>query len=136
MNTEIRKKIEWAFYHYEKLREQDLENQDNIIFESIASDETKSYGGVGKKGSAVENKALRLLDLFLNGSWLKVVENTFTTLRFGYEFKLMQELYIKKKNARQIILDNNLCESSYHFWKNRWLAVAFKWAQEFKLIES
>jgi len=135
MNTETRKKLEWAFYNYDKLLQQDLEKQDNILLENITSDETKSHGGVGKKGSTVENKAFRLMDLFLNGSWLKVVENTFTTFKWGYEYEIMLDLYFFKKSRNQILEERHLPESSYQFMKNKWLNTAYNWALEFRLLE-
>jgi len=111
-----------------------LEKQNDILLENITSDETKSRGGIGKQGSAVENKALRLLDIFLNGSWLKVVENTFTAFRWEFEYEIMKDLYINKKNRHQIFVERGVGTSSLYLMKKRWLETAYNWAKEFKLL--
>jgi len=134
MNTETRKRIEYYFLNYEKILEQDLERQSDIVYEGIVSDESKSPGGSGRKGSAIENKALRLVDMFLRGSWVKVVEYTFTAFRFEYEFEIMKDLYLKKKNRHQIYVERGVGTSSLYLMKNRWLETAYNWAKEFKLI--
>jgi hypothetical protein len=50
----------------------------------------------------------------------------------------MVDLYINKKRYREIIKNRNnkygLAESTFFYWRERWLNTALMWAKEFELL--
>ncbi len=137
MNRNIRRQIEWHFYNYaadEKLYQEKVKD---IVETGL----TASYDKIGRSTKIADptpNKAIQLSKFSPDRNWAAVVRNTFNTYRFEPEYAVMVDLYINKKRYRDIIKNKNnkfgLAESTFFYWRERWLNTALMWAKEFELL--
>ena len=137
MNRSLRRQIEWHFYNYtadEKLYQEKVKD---IVETGL----TANYNKVGhstKIADPTQDKAMQLSKFSPDRNWAAVVRNTFNTYRFEAEYDVMVELYINKKRYREIIKGRNnkygLAESTFFYWRERWLNTALMWAKEFELL--
>jgi hypothetical protein len=137
MNRNIRRQIEWHFYNYaadEKLYQEKVKD---IVETGL----TVNYDKIGRSTKIADptpNKAIQLSKFSPDKSWAAVVRNTFNTYRFEAEYDVMVDLYINKKRYSEIIKNKNnrygLAESTFFYWRDRWLNTALMWAKEFELL--
>ena len=137
MNRNIRRQIEWHFYNYaadEKLYQEKVKD---IVETGL----TATYDKIGRSTKIADptpNKAIQLSKFSPDRNWAAVVRNTFNTYRFEAEYDVMVDLYINKKRYSEIIKNRNnkygLAESTFFYWRDRWLNTALMWAKEFELL--
>ena len=137
MNRNIRRQIEWHFYNYtadEKLYQEKVKD---IVETGL----TANYDKIGRSTKIADptpNKAIQLSKFSPDRNWAAVVRNTFNTFRFEPEYAVMVDLYINKKRYSEIIKNKNnkygLAESTFFYWRERWLNTALMWAKEFELL--
>ena len=133
LTKKMRKQIEGHFFNYKEY----LSLYNEKVLDIIESGLTARYDRVGSRGSVpgnpTESKALRLEELDREKCWATVVLNTFNAFRFKPEYDIMVDLYIKRRNRKEIFCDG-LLESTFYRWRDRWLTCAYQWAKELKLI--
>ena len=137
MNRKIRRQIEWHFYNYEADEKLYQEKVKDIVETGL----TANYDKIGRSTKIADptpNKAIQLSKFSPDRNWAAVVRNTFNTYRFEPEYAVMVDLYINKKRYREIIKNKNnkfgLAESTFFYWRERWLNTALMWAKEFELL--
>ena len=128
--------IEWHFYNYEVDTSLAKEKEKDITYANLTANMTPSIGRGNKTSDPTAWKAEKLFEL--GKDWGAVVRNTFTAFKFEPEYEIMVLLYVRKMRYNEIIKsDKNkygLNESTFWFWRNRWLETACMWAEEFKLV--
>lgn len=138
LTKRMRAQIEWHFDNYAA----DLALYEHRARDILDSGLTGnlSYTGRGSlPGNPTEHKAIRLAALDGHRSWATVVRNTFNAFRFEPEYEVMYKLYIEHKRVKELIKtksnpDGIVSESTFYFWKNKWMDMAEKWARSFNLI--
>jgi|GEM_PF-2111502 len=143
LTRRFRKQLEWHFYNYkaelalysERLAK--LNDRRNDIMDSMAS---VNYAAVGGRGGSCSDttasRAMRLesLDRMFDNrkDWFCVVRNTFNHFMFEHEATIMLDLYVNGKKRSDVLKTIN--ESTFWYWRDRWLGVALMWAKKFDLI--
>ena len=137
MNRSLRRQLEWHFYNYEADEKLYKERLKDIIETGLTAKYDKT-GHSQKISDPTQHKAMRISELTPDKSWAAVVRNTFNTYRFEAEYDVMVALYIDKKRYSEIIKSRNnkygLAESTFFYWRERWLNTALMWAKEFELL--
>lgn len=136
LTKRLREQIEWHFYNYQadmaiykERRREILESGMGVNYERVGS-------GGGLPGSPTERKAILLEELDQEKTWATVVRNTFTKFEFEEEYKIMKQLYINRRDYKEIIADkeNGLSESTYWRRRDNWLLYALRRARKFHLL--
>ena len=133
MEHETKRKIENAFYNYNKMREQSEEELDNIRSSGITVDFAKVGHGAGVS-NPTEQKAIKCLTQS-NALWCTVVERTYIHYKWAIEGVLIKKKFFERKSRREIMRTLCVGESTYHYWLQRVLTTAELWAHEFGLIQ-
>src|SRR5690554_6881185 len=139
LDWKIRKKIEWAFYNYNTLKQRAKEYICDIASEGL----TARYGVAGSSNgysNPTENKALSAASQN-DEAWCKVVEHTFE--QFKYEplkTKLIKYRYDKGLSVRQLCDNYNneffvFEEKTFYNWINEILTYAAMVAIQERLIK-
>lgn len=131
LNTRLRKQIEWHFYNYEAGRKLYQSKAEDIIY--AVPPPKYIPDNCPRRGSPTESKAVKLWELDCDKNWAGVVRNTFLAFRFEPEFALMKRLYIERERWREVI-ESGVNESTFWYWRDRWLTTALMWAKEYKLL--
>lgn len=133
LTKRLREEIEWHFYNYpadmaiyQERRREILESGMGVNYERVGS-------GGGVQGNPTEKKAILLESLEQEKTWATVVRNTFNKFRFEQEYETMKELYIERRDYREVIA-NGLSERTYWRWRDKWLEYALKWAKKYRLL--
>jgi len=131
MDTRTRKKIEWYFYNYLAVRQFEQEREQDVI----ESDLTALYSRVSKSYKLADPTSRKALKLYSapERRWAEVVEKTYDTYRFELEYELMVDLYTNGKKW-QTIVENGVNQSSFWYWRQRWLDTAQMWAKLYGLL--
>ena len=132
MEHETKRKIEYAFYNYNKLKESSEQALDDIRNSGITIDFGKVGHGSGV-GNPTEQKAIRCVDEN-NALWCAVVERTYIHYKWAIEGVLLKKKYFEHKSRREIMRVLCVPESTYHYWLQRILTTAELWAHDFGLV--
>lgn len=133
MERATRKKIEWAFYNYNKLKEENAQLLEEIATAGLTIDFSK-VGNGSDVGNPTEQKVIRFSD-YENALWCAVVERTYIHYKWAMEGFIIKKKYFEKLRRRDIMKLVEAGESTYHFWLNKILTTAELWAYEFKLVK-
>lgn len=133
MNTYIRRQLEWHFRNYEADKALQSIKANDIAESNIVVGFSKIGSNKCGKADPTARKALLICEINDRGSWAAVVENTFKAFRFEPEYEIMTALYIEKKTWQQFLADG-FNESTFWYWRDRWLEVAYQWAKEYELL--
>lgn len=133
LTRRIRSQIEWHFYNYPA----DMRTYNEKVRDITESGMSMNYDRAGSAGnlpgSPTERKAILLEALNQEKSWATVVRNTFIRFEFEPEGKLMEELYINGRNAKELICDG-VWETTFYRWRDNWLEYALKKAKKLRLL--
>lgn len=132
MEYKIRKQIEYAFYNYDKLKEDASEYIADLC--SLKSPGLENLGHGSGVSKPTENAGVKLAE-YNKYLWCEVVERTVTAYRWEYEYTLIRKKYVEKKGRRLICTELNLPERTYHYWLDRVLGTAEQWANELKVLK-
>ncbi len=133
MDNKIKRKIDWAFYNYEKLLKDNEEVLDDIRASGLIANISQVGHGSGV-GNPTEQKAIRCAE-YDNALWCAVVERTYIYYKWTMEGTLLKKKYFDKKSRYEIMQDMCVPESSYHFWLSKIRGTAELWAHEFGLVK-
>ncbi len=134
LTKRTRKLIEWHFYNYAADKEAYSERITEIAERGITANYSAIGGHSGTPGNPTEQKGLLLNDLKLTQTWDAVVRNTFTAFRFEPEYDIMKAMYIDGKKPSEIYNGGITTEPTFWRARNRWLYVAYGWAQVYGLL--
>lgn len=134
LTKRMRKLIEWHFYNYAADKEMYAERIAEIAESGITANYSAIGGHSGTPSNPTERKGLLLNDLKLTQTWDAVVRNTFTAFRFEPEYDMMKAMYIDGKKPSEIYNGGITTEPTFWRARDRWLCVAYGWAQVYGLL--
>lgn len=133
MDLGVKKKLENAFYNYEK-NMKDAAEQSSAIDRGLVA----LYGGVKVQGgnkNGRENAIIKAIDKECElWRWCYVVEKTLEYFYIGGKDDFIRCRYFKRYSE---VLTCRVCHISrrtFYNWLDDVLMVALKWAKEYKLI--
>lgn len=134
MQKETRRKIEQAFYDYQKNREIATCEALN----DIAMRVTVDYGKLavqGGFGGGFTEALIRAVDRQQAAvKWYLVVDKTMDKFRGEYKDRLVTYRYFQKKSVNETARMLNVDRATFFRWKDEILATAELWAREYRLI--
>lgn len=133
MTREVKKKLEDAFYNYEK-NMQDAATQTQVIDSGLVA----LYGGVkvqGKNGNGRETAIIKAIDKECElWRWCYVVEKTLEYFYIGGKDKFIRCRYFKRYDEKFTCQVCHISRSTYYYWLDDILMVALKWAKMYGVI--
>lgn len=133
MTKQQRKIIEREFYRYNfNKRTADNYAVDAVAYSSAAPDGERVKASGGNTNEQLIIRAV--YDAERMRGWCKVYEKTLDKFRWEQKDKLMQKRYIERKGVTKICCELHIAESTYHYWHNDILLIAYMWARELKLL--
>jgi len=141
LTRRIRKQIEWHFYNYKADLALFNERRQDIM-EACGTVNYSAVGGRSGIGNPTESKVAKLqaLDKMFDNKrdWFCVVRNTFLHFRHEPEHEIMIYMYTnnitRKQAVKKLCWEGDMWETVFDRMRDKWLTVALKWAEEFKLI--
>lgn len=132
MKTEIRKKIERAFYNFEENREKAEVNIAELAYCGLGID----YSRVSVQSSRLNTNEDKWVKAITEKDeaykWFKVVENTLIRYRDDYRHKLIVFLYFYHLKPKKAAKRLNIDRATLFRWKNEILLTAEFWAFELR----
>lgn len=134
MEQRNRKKIEYAFYNFEKMRDDALEYLQDVRLSGL----TVQYGKVGC-GSGVSNpteeKAIKCAE-YEKMLWTEVVERTCIYFNWSIEKSIIEMKYFKGKKSGEIMRRLHIERTPYFYHLRRILHIAYQFALELGLFDN
>ncbi len=132
MTRQQRKVIENHFYHYERERNECAEYIADRAISGV------DYSGEHVRGSAGNNVEKKVIDT-VDGhmvlyKWCLVFEKTFERFKWTQKDKLMTMRYLDNNHDVCICNEIGISRSTYFYWVEEILQVAFLWAQEYGIM--
>ena len=132
MDLHNRKKIEYAFYNFEKMRDESLEYLKDVRLSGITVQYGKVGGGSGTS-NPTEQKAIKCAD-YDKALWVEVVERTCIYFNWSIEKAIIEMKYFKGKQRSEIMRRLHMERSPYFYHLHRILHVAYQFAIELGLL--
>lgn len=132
MTKTQKKLIEREFYKYKENKRNCGNVVNKVAFMSRISDEERV---MTSSGNTIENTMVRALneDIRIH-NWVKVFENTLSKFKWEQKDKLMQKRYIERESPERTCHELAISRSTYFYWVEDILQVAFMWAKELKIF--
>ena len=134
MDKDVRKKIEYAFYNYEKLVKVSAQEVVDLAYKDIAVSYDKP-AVQSSGGKTMQDKICNLIDKMSESyRWAMVVEKTIEHFEWDCRKQLIFEKYFRRKSEIETCLAIGLCRSTYFYWLEDILTLAYRWAEKFNLL--
>ena len=134
MTKRQRREIERELYNYEENKKKAAEYVASHAFDGFSFDFTVPR----VKRSQTNEPERRVVEEIgvaeRNWKWCLVYEKTLDRFRWTLKDKLMQMRYIEKNHECYILDKIGISRSTYFYWVEDILQVAYLWAQEYDLI--
>ena len=134
MNLNTKRKIDRAFFNYEKMRQAGVQSTIDWAEQNMAI----RYDDVKVKRSPSAKREARLC-AFLDDNmkkyrWCRVVENVLIRYHGLNEAALINMRFFQKKPIEEVAIAMNVDRATIFRWLNRVRDVAAEWAGEYGLI--
>ena len=134
MTKQQRKKIEREFYGYTRNRQKAADYVSSHVYDHFGVDYS-SERVKSSRGNGTESSVIRMIDEADEAwRWCLVFEKTLERLRWEKKGELMRKKYIERKNPYTICAEIGIGRSTYFYWKEEILQIAFMWATDLKLF--
>lgn len=136
MDKKIKKRIEYAFYNYSELLKKSASEVVDLAYRNIAI----SYDKVAVKSSgglSMQDKICALIDKTSTYyRWAMVVEKTIEHFAWDARKELIIKKYFLMKKEVEICLKLGICRSTYFYWIDNILDIAYHWAIELGVLKN
>lgn len=134
MTKQQRKKIEREFYGYTRNRQKAADYVSSHVYDHFGVDYS-SERVKSSHGNGTESSVIRMIDEADEAwRWCLVFEKTLERFRWEKKDELMRKKYIERKNPYMICGEIGIGRSTYFYWKEEILQIAFLWATDLKLF--
>lgn len=134
MTKQQRKKIEREFYGYTCNRQKAADYVSSHAYDHFGVDYS-SERVKSSHGNGTESSVIRMIDEADEAwRWCLVFEKTLERFRWEKKDELMRKKYIERKNPYTICAEIGIGRSTYFYWKEEILQIAFLWATDLKLF--
>ena len=134
MDKKIRKKIEYAFYNYEKLVKASAQEVVDLAYKDIAVSYDKP-AVQSSSGKTMQDKICNLIDKMSESyRWAMVVEKTIEHFEWDLKKKLIIYRYFKRYGRFKTMDMIGISERTYNYWNEDILTLAYRWAEKFNLL--
>ena len=134
MDKETKKRIEYAFYNYEELKNSASQELVDLAYKNIAV----CYDKPAVKSSVtktMQDKICAVMDKTSeNYRWALVVEKTIEHFSWDCRKQLIFEKYFRKKSETETCLTIGMCRATLFRWIEDILDIAYHWAIELGVI--
>jgi hypothetical protein len=136
MDKNVRHKIEYAFYNYDKLRDSSAKELVDLAYKDIAVSYDKP-AVQSSGGKTMQDKICALIDKTSeNYRWAMVVEKTIEHFAWDCKKQLIIEKYFKKENRYKIAQNIGMSDRTFDYWLEDILTLAYRWAIELGVMEN
>lgn len=133
MEIAVKKKLEDAFYNYEK-NVQSAAEQTSAIDRGLVA----MYGSVKVQSGFKNGREKAIIEAIDRECeiwrWCYVVEKTLEYFYIGGRDNFIRCRYFRKLNEFQTLNACHISRRTYYNWLSDVLLVAYKWAREYKLM--
>lgn len=134
MTKQQRKRIEREFFGYMHNRQKAAEYVSSHAYDHFGVDYS-SERVKSSRGNSAESGVIRMIDEADEAwRWCLVFEKTLERFRWEKKDELMRKKYIERKNPYTICAEIGIGRSTYFYWKEEILQIAFMWATDLKLF--
>ena len=134
MTKQQRKRIEREFFGYTRNRQKAAEYVSSHAYDHFGVDYS-SERVKSSRGNSAESGVIRMIDEADEAwRWCLVFEKTLERFRWEKKDELMRKKYIERKNPYTICAEIGIGRSTYFYWKEEILQIAFMWATDLKLF--
>lgn len=134
MDRAIRKKIEYAFYHYEDFMKSAVISTVEFAEQGTTADYSK-LGVQSSKSNGREKRLCALIDSAQDKlRWCYVVEKVLDYYKWDCKEKMIREKYFNKKHILTVCQEIGISERTFKYWKEEIILKAYQWAVELKAV--
>lgn len=134
MDKDVRKKIEYAFYNYEKLVKVSAQEVVDLAYRNISISYDKP-AVQSSGGKTMQDKICALIDKTSeNYRWAMVVEKTIEHFEWDLKKNLIIYRYFKRYGRFKTMDMIGISERTYNYWNEDILTLAYRWAEKFNLL--
>ena len=134
MDKNVKHKIEYAFYNYDKLRDSSAKELVDLAYKDIAVSYDKP-AVQSSGGKTMQDKICALIDKTSeNYRWAMVVEKTIEHFEWDLKKNLIIYRYFKRYGRFKTMDMIGISDRTHTYWLEDILTLAYRWAEKFNLL--
>lgn len=135
MTRQQRKIIEREFYRYKENMKKAATAAADCAYRNFSVDYTSPRVKSSPIGNTAENKIVKLIEEEDHAwRWCVVFQKTMEHFLSEQKDELMRRRYIEREHFLKTCNELCLSSSTYFYWVEDVLQIAFRWAKELKII--